>query len=454
MGYRDYSTAKGHIVDATGHGDFTTFTAALAAATSGQTIFARPGTYTENPPLKAGVDIVAFEADAFTPNVTIVGKCTFSSAGTVTCSGINFQTNSDFAVVVSGSSASSLNFINCTLTASNNTFLSFTSSSASSQINFINCNGLIQTTGIALFAHSGAGNLIFRKCIIGNPSSTTINTVSGSGFLGMEYTPFPCALSISGTANCNISYCRINPPSNTTAVSITSSASQNLIQYSRLDGGSSTALVVDTGATLIAYDLVIASTNSSSISGAGTINIGNINYLNTSNNQVTTQNNYGGTGWQLLQTLTANNSASLTFTNLGLYKCYAFIINTLLPQTNATNLRMQVSNNNGSSFTASGYNSGINYSAYNSATVNNANATTFAMIAASSSNGAQISGTIYITQGNANYWGTVSYTSTVTGVNSFGTCGGGTGVGANAFQFSMSSGNMVSGTISIYGIVQ
>lgn len=435
--------------------NYTTIQAAInAAAGTGvnQTVFIQPGTYAENLTLSPNINLVAYTADSLTPNVTILGKCTLSVAGTVTCSGINFQTNSDFAVVVSGSAASNLNFINCTLTASNNTFLSFTSSSASSQINFINCNGVIQTTGIALFAHSGAGSLIFRKCVIGNTSSTTVNTVSGSGFLGMEYTPFPCAISISGSAFCNISYCRINPPSNTTAVSITSSASQNLIQYTRLDGGTATALVVDTGATLITYDLVIASTNATAISGAGTINLGDINYINNSNNQVTTQNNYGGTGWQLLQTLTANNSATLTFTNLGRYRAYVFVINSILPATNATNLRMQVSNNNGSSFAASGYNSGINYWAYNSATVNNANATTFAMIAASSSNSAQISGTVYATPGNGNYWGTVAYQSTVTGVNSFGTCGGGSGIVFNAFQFSMSSGNITSGTISVYGI--
>src|SRR5215469_17495644 len=103
MGYRDYSTAKGHIVDPNGFGDFTTITAAINAAVSGQTIFLRPGTYTENPTLKAGVNLAAFDADATTPNVIINGKCSFSSAGTVSISGIELQTNSDFCLAVSGS---------------------------------------------------------------------------------------------------------------------------------------------------------------------------------------------------------------------------------------------------------------------------------------------------------------------------------------------------------------
>lgn len=52
MAYRNYSTAVGKIVDAAGFGDFTTIGAAITAASSGQTIFIRPGTYTENPTLK------------------------------------------------------------------------------------------------------------------------------------------------------------------------------------------------------------------------------------------------------------------------------------------------------------------------------------------------------------------------------------------------------------------
>ena len=48
MGYRNYSTACSKIVSPDGNGDFQTIGAALTAAVSGQTIFIRPGTYTEN----------------------------------------------------------------------------------------------------------------------------------------------------------------------------------------------------------------------------------------------------------------------------------------------------------------------------------------------------------------------------------------------------------------------
>ena len=102
----NYGPAK-FIVDASAaNGTHTTIAAALTSASSGDTIFIRPGTYTENLTLKAGVNLCAFDCDDLTPNVTISGKATFTAAGTVTISGIRLQTNSDFLLAVTGSAAS------------------------------------------------------------------------------------------------------------------------------------------------------------------------------------------------------------------------------------------------------------------------------------------------------------------------------------------------------------
>src|ERR1700676_4205216 len=86
------------IVDPTlGSGNYTTIGSALTASVSGQTIFIRPGTYTENLTLKAGVNLTAFGSDSSlngTATVIINGTCTLSTAGTVTISSIQLQTNS------------------------------------------------------------------------------------------------------------------------------------------------------------------------------------------------------------------------------------------------------------------------------------------------------------------------------------------------------------------------
>ena len=115
MAYRNYSVANGFTVDPSGNGDFTTIAAALTASVSGTDIFIRPGTYTENLTLKAGVNLVGFKGDESTPNVTIIGKLTYTVAGTCTVSNIRLQTISDFFLAVTGSAASVINLENCFL---------------------------------------------------------------------------------------------------------------------------------------------------------------------------------------------------------------------------------------------------------------------------------------------------------------------------------------------------
>ncbi len=118
------------IVDPLGfNGTHTTIASAITSATSGDTIFLLPGTYTENLTLAAGVNLTAYNCDSTTPNVTISGKCTFTGAGTVSISGIRLQTNSDFLLAVTGSAASIVNLIDCYLNCTNNTGISYTSSS-------------------------------------------------------------------------------------------------------------------------------------------------------------------------------------------------------------------------------------------------------------------------------------------------------------------------------------
>ena len=293
MGYRDYSTAKGHIVDATGKGDFTTIASALTAASSGQTIFIRPGTYTENPTLKAGVNLSAFECDGITPNVTIVGNCTFSGTGVVTCSGIQFKTNSAAAITVSGSSASVLELLSCYINANNATAIALSSSNAGSTIVMQECQGNINTTGIALFAHSGAGTLIIQGGIFANSgNSTTANTVSGSGSLQLQYCAnFQSAITTSSTSTISVNNTRINTSAiNTIALTHGGTGVGSTCYHAGLESGTASALSVGSGATLQVDFLEAGSSNTNAITGAGTIKYGVIVYTSTSStNNASTQ---------------------------------------------------------------------------------------------------------------------------------------------------------------------
>src|SRR6185369_10362256 len=103
----DYHVAR-YIVSAAGSADganYTSISLAYAAAVATgqpQTVFIQPGTYTENITLSANVNLAAFDCDALTPSVTILGKLTATFAGSCSISGIKLKTNADFCLAVTG----------------------------------------------------------------------------------------------------------------------------------------------------------------------------------------------------------------------------------------------------------------------------------------------------------------------------------------------------------------
>ena len=79
----NYGPAKFIVSANVYEGTHTTIAAALTSASSGDTIFIRPGTYTENLTLKAGVNLCAYECDGQTPNVTVIGTLISTSDDSV-----------------------------------------------------------------------------------------------------------------------------------------------------------------------------------------------------------------------------------------------------------------------------------------------------------------------------------------------------------------------------------
>lgn len=262
-------------------GTFSTIAAAITAASAGQTIFIRPGTYTENLTLKVGVNLTAFMGDADTPNVTIIGKCTLTTAGTVTISNIRLQTNSDFAIAVTGSAASILKVKNCYLNCTNNTFLTYTSSSSSSLVLFDNCRGDITTTGIALFAMTSAGNLKYFYCIFENTGgSTTANTISANT-VELMYTRFFNPITSSGTAQLALRFSEIYCKDiSTTALTVGGSGDGDAF-FCRFEGNTASAVSISTEYNLRSCD--IGSANADSIAGSGTVRYNGLTFTNGSN---------------------------------------------------------------------------------------------------------------------------------------------------------------------------
>jgi hypothetical protein len=274
-----FTTAKWIVSATASDGTHTTIAGALTSASSGDTIFIRPGTYTENLTLKAGVNLTAFGSDSSlnqTGKVIISGKATFTGAGSVTISGIQLQTNSDFLLAVTGSAASIVNLINCNLNCTNNTGISLTSSSGA--INLNNCFGDLGTTGIAVFAAT-ANNLQFFYCDFTNSGgSSTANTFSGA-ILNMAHCRFSNPLTTSGsTAVFNASWTNIGTSGqNVTAITHGStSATSSTVTNCFFSTGTASSISVSVNATLTTTLCRVESSNTNAITGAGTlINAGN-----------------------------------------------------------------------------------------------------------------------------------------------------------------------------------
>lgn len=454
----NYGEAKFIVDPSAANGTHTTIAAALTSASSGDTIFIRQGTYTENITLKAGVNLCAYGPTsaysiASAGGVIINGTCTMTTAGTVGIKGIVLQTNgATAALAVTGSAASIVQLENCYLNCTGNTGVTFSSSSASAQIQFEYCSGDITTTGIALFSHSSAGSLRFLHCTFSNSGvSTTNNTVSAGGFYP-NYSGWSNGTTISNAATLNGSHLDLTMSGNQIGLTTTDTATVVII-HATFTSGTSSAITLGSGTSMQLHHALISSSNAAPIAGSGTINFSSISFNSVVNISSTVAHSGVGVdygNWNLIQTLSASTSANLEFKNLATtYSLYAIIINNIAVATAGANLQMTVSADNGGSYAASGYNTGINRTLYNSATVTNANATTFAMIGDTVQS--QISGKLLLTPGNGLYVGQVTYF--VNGSTfCFANCGGGTAVVFNAFKFAASSGNLTSGSISLYGI--
>lgn len=295
MAYRNYSTAVGHIVDQNGHGDFSTITAALASAVSGETIFVRPGTYTENITLVAGVNLTAF-GNVGNEHVVINGQASLSAAGTVSISGITFQSNGANALLISGSGHTVLNLTDCFISATNGTAIHYTNSAATSVVTLNDCAGDILDGTSAIFTSSSVGALSFNDCAFSNTSlSTTANTAS-AGVVGAVFCGFANPITSSGTASLEATWCGFNTLAiHTVAMTQGGSGGGNLLWCDFVTDGPE-CVVVNNSCSII--QCVLGTGGANAITGAGTLSAGIITF--TGGTTITTAvviklTTYGGT---------------------------------------------------------------------------------------------------------------------------------------------------------------
>lgn len=294
-----------YIVDPTaGQGNYQTIGAALTAAAAASftgDIFIRPGTYTENPTLVAGVNLIAWIGDGVAGTVIINGKCTATFAGSSSISGIELQTNSDYLLEITGSSATTVYLVNCYLNASNHSALHCTNTSAT--IDLYECFGNLGTTSIAYFVITG-GTLTFNNGIYQNSGGSTTGSTASAGNVSLRNIYIVNQITTSSTAGISITNTTIATGGsfNQTCVTIGGSGT-NTVEFSEFDGGSSSAISISASGTNLVVLCRIDSSNTNAITGSGAITYGGLIFTGSSSTiNTTTQTKLpwsvaqGGTG--------------------------------------------------------------------------------------------------------------------------------------------------------------
>ena len=269
----------------------TTITAAVAAASSGDTIFIKPGTYTEDFTLGAGINLAAYDCDSLTPNVTIAGKITCSATGTMSISGIQLETNADFALEVSGANDTNVFVKNCFFNCTDNTGISL-SSSGDSLLTIENCRGDITNTGIALFEKSDA-ELLIDYCQFKNSGGSTTASTNSGGQYTSKYTTYRNPFACSSNGNFSFAYCQF-PLLTIGGVCITS-AGTAISTISRCDLSTNTVacVTVGSGTTVFILDTTMNTNHTDVVDGAGTVNYCNVLNRNTGLPVITTTTQAG-----------------------------------------------------------------------------------------------------------------------------------------------------------------
>lgn len=228
-------------------GTYTTITLALAAASSGQTIFIRPGTYTENITMVAGVNLQGYEASGDSFGTIISGNIACSYTGSCSISGLGLRNTNADIVSVTGASATLLTITNCRIfqNASAGSQYFLTCSAGSAEVKVSNCLGNLGTNGA--YVNCSAGTLIqFDDCYFRNDGSSGVaNSVTGGVTVFFANSTIISKFIVTTSAILNLRYCRILDPTSSGIALVLTGAKCNAWY---------TVFAGDTAATVITID--------------------------------------------------------------------------------------------------------------------------------------------------------------------------------------------------------
>lgn len=253
-------------------GSYQTITAATAAASSGDAVFIRGGTYTEDFTPKDGVSYFGFGSG----NVTIIGKVSINQDGNYYFQDLTFETNNDYAIELTGVNHPITAFSRCNFTGSNHTILNL--STAFGGTDFENCFFDLTTTGIAHFVTNNSGPATrFGYSVLENSAgSSTANVNSG---LPITFNWAACKSPLQSTINgtWNIANSILNTfATNSTALDILGTGLNGDLNFVTIASGSGVCVNIDTGCAIKAVNCCFATNGAFMVTGGGTFSYAGI----------------------------------------------------------------------------------------------------------------------------------------------------------------------------------
>jgi len=304
--YEDRAWQTAYVVDPSTtigtRGTYSTIQTAITDAPSGTTIFIRPGTYTEDLTLKAGISLQGFDASQTGKATVIVGNMTASYVGTANISGLTLRTNGTAFLTVSGANATILNIYDSYLDMTNATGIVNSGSGSPAIVNIRNCNGNLGTTGISLFTMTNNAALQMDFCEIGNSGgSTTASTSSSPNSITLNSSQLNFPISVTSTGSVTAYYTQL---SNSATALTTAGTGVSSLNNCYLSGLTASAVSIGAGTTVALNNTTINSSNTNAIAGSGTL--------------VRTQLAFDGTSSTIESTLTLTNRYSSCFQNVNI----------------------------------------------------------------------------------------------------------------------------------------
>lgn len=337
--YEDRTWQTAYVVDPSStigtRGTYSTIQAAITDAPSGTTIFIRPGTYTENLTLKGGQNLVtdgSADTRDTSPLVTVIGTHTIPATGAnITIDGIRFDNNGNYCFT--RGSGPTLTLTNCFINANNFTAIN----STGGDIFFQSCTCTNEGAANNFFTVNG-GTLWFDNCSLNNSGNSTVaSTVqSGSVYLNDCDVDFIINPGSGGYIQAFESQFGFvySPFRNFTWITTSGTGSEisklfNCVFYS----GTASAISVGANSTVEGYNLVVNSSNTNAITGAGTFKSNIVTFTGSSTLINTTTVTPISTGPKNTFTPTIQfGGASVGITYLAQSGIYCVVGNTLVFQ--------------------------------------------------------------------------------------------------------------------------